>query len=97
MVAYERLHDRSVSVRIKSVKSAGALVRDQRKGLGWSQEELAGKVGVSRLWIGHLEKGKESVEFGLVLRTFRVLGLAMDFAKEEKPRIEWLERGNTGI
>lgn len=79
-------------MRIKTVKSAGALVRDQRKGLGWSQEELAEKVGVSRLWIGHLEKGKESVEFGLVIRTFRVLGLAMDLSKEETRRIEILER-----
>ena len=78
-------------MKIKSAKLAGALVRDQRKGLGWSQEELAERVGVSRLWIGNFEKGKETVEFGLVLRTFRALGLAMDVLKEEKRRIEALE------
>lgn len=80
-------------MKIKSAKAAGALVRDQRKGLGWSQEELAGKVGASRLWIGNFEKGKETVEFGLVLRTFRALGLALDVLKEEKRQIEALETG----
>ena len=83
-------------MKIKSAKAAGALVRDQRKGLGWSQEELAEKVGVSRLWVGNFEKGKETVEFGLVLRTFRALGLAIDISKEEKRRIEALEAGSAG-
>ncbi len=78
-------------MRIKTVKAAGVLVRDQRKGLGWSQQQLAEKVGVSRLWIGHLEKGKETVEIGLVLRTFRVLGLAINLSKEAGGRLGILD------
>ena len=73
-------------MKIKSVKSFGALVRDQRKERGWSQSELAGKVGVSRLWIGHLEKGKESVEIGLVMKTLRTLDLALDLSREKDVR-----------
>ena len=75
-------------VRVKSVRSIGALVRDQRKERGWSQTELAGKVGVSRLWIGNLEKGKESVEAGLLMKTLRVLGLALDVSPEKQPALE---------
>jgi len=65
-------------VRIKTIKSLGELVRDQRKQKGWSQSKLAQQAGVSRLWVGHLEGGKESVEVGLVLKTLRVLGLSLE-------------------
>ena len=78
-------------MKIKSVKSVGALVRDQRKERGWSQEELAGKVGVSRLWIGHLEKGKETVEAGLLMKTLRALGLALDVSREKQVDLEILK------
>jgi y4mF family transcriptional regulator len=76
---------------MKSVRSVGALVRDQRKQRGLSQGQLAEKVGVSRLWVGHLEKGKESVELGLVLRTLRVLELAVDVSRLESLRLDVLD------
>ena len=73
------------------VRSVGALVRDQRKQRGLSQGQLAEKVGVSRLWVGHLEKGKETVELGLVLRTLRVLELAVDVSRLESLRLDVLD------
>ena len=76
---------------MKLVRSVGALVRDQRKQRGLSQGQLAEKVGVSRLWVGHLEKGKESVELGLVLRTLRVLELAVDVSRLESVRLDVLD------
>lgn len=69
-------------MRIKSVENLGQLVSDQRKQRGWSQTQLAEKVGVSRLWISQLENGKESVEFGLVLKTLRALDLALEVSKQ---------------
>lgn len=71
-------------MRIKSVENLGQLVCDQRKQRGWSQTRLAEKVGVSRLWISQLENGKESVEFGLVLKTLRALDLLLDVSKLTK-------------
>jgi y4mF family transcriptional regulator len=65
-------------MRVKTVGTLGELVRDQRKQRGWSQSQLAEKVNVSRLWVGHLEKGKESVELGLVLKTLRALDLNLE-------------------
>lgn len=65
-------------MRIKTVGTVGELVRDQRKQRGWSQTQLAERAGVSRLWIGHLEKGKETVEFGLVLRALRALDINLE-------------------
>jgi HTH-type transcriptional regulator / antitoxin HipB len=71
-------------MRIKTADTLGELVRDQRKHRGWSQTQLAEKVGVSRLWLSQLENGKESVEFGLVLKTLRALELALDLSRLEK-------------
>lgn len=65
-------------MRIKTVETLGELVRDQRKQRGWSQSRLAEKVGVSRLWVGQFENGKETVELGLVLKTLRALNLTLD-------------------
>lgn len=65
-------------MRIHTTKLLGEQVRDRRKRLGWSQSFLAEKVGVSRLWVGQFEKGKSSVELGLVLQTLRELGLSLE-------------------
>jgi len=73
-------------MRIKTVGTIGELVRDQRKQRGWSQTQLAEKAGVSRLWIGHLEKGKETVESGLVLKTLRALEINLEaFLQSNSP------------
>lgn len=70
-------------MRLKTMAGIGILVRDQRRQRGWSQTELAEKVGVSRLWVGHLEKGKESVEAGLVLRTLQALDLSLGVTPQQ--------------
>ena len=67
-----------VPMRIKTVETLGALVRDQRRQRGWSQSRLADKIGASRLWVGQFEKGKETVELGLVLKALRALDLSLD-------------------
>jgi y4mF family transcriptional regulator len=54
-----------------------ALIRSRRKLRGLSQTQLAALAGVSRDWIIGLEKGRSTVEFGLVLRTAKALGLSL--------------------
>lgn len=49
------------------------LFRDARTRAGWSQSELAEKVGVSRQWVSLVETGKTSVEFDLVLGALQAL------------------------
>jgi y4mF family transcriptional regulator len=50
------------------------LFRDGRARVGWSQNELAETVGVSRQWISLVERGKTSVEFDLVVAALQALG-----------------------
>jgi y4mF family transcriptional regulator len=55
----------------------GALIRDARGAAGWSQSDLADRVGVSRQWVSLVERGKTSVEFDLVVSTLQVLGFEL--------------------
>jgi y4mF family transcriptional regulator len=50
------------------------LLRDGRARAGWSQSQLAEKVGVSRQWISLVETGKTSVEFDLAVGVLQALG-----------------------
>jgi len=70
-------------MQIKTTSDVGALIRDRRKRLGLSQQELAKRAGVSRLWIVQLEKGKPTSQIGLALRTLRELGFALDATARE--------------
>lgn len=58
---------------LHSAKDIGALVRDRRVAVGWSQAELAERVGVSRVWVVQVEQGKANAQLGLILRTLREL------------------------
>jgi len=59
------------------------------------ERSLADKVGVSRLWVVEIEKGKSGASIGLLLRTIGALGIALDAEKEGpgKPKDTSLSHG----
>lgn len=65
-------------MQVRTAREMGALIRDRRHGLGWTQARLGAEAGVTRAWVVGLEAGKSSVEFALVLRALAVLGLVAD-------------------
>jgi len=67
-------------VKTQSVRDVAALARRRRGEKGWSQARLAQAVGVGREWIIDFEKGKSTVEWGLVLRTLKELDLRLDLS-----------------
>lgn len=71
---------------VHSVSELGALVRDRRNQLGWSQSRLASKIGVQRLWVSQFEAGKTTVHIGLVMRALRALELEMQIAEMPPPK-----------
>ena len=71
---------------LRAAKEIGALIRDRRSQLNLSQQELARKVGVSRAWLVALEKGKPSVQLGLVLQTLNELGLSIHAGSDVNDR-----------
>lgn len=66
-----------MSLPIRTPADIGALIRAQRKAAGWDQATLAGKVGVSRLWVNQIEAGKPGANLSLVLKTLSVLGVTL--------------------
>jgi y4mF family transcriptional regulator len=75
---------REVAVRIAATKELGRYIRDRRRELALTQVQLATSAKVSRRWLSDLETGKETADFGLVLRTLQALGVVVDLQPEER-------------
>ena len=71
-------------MKFRSPKELGALVRSRRKELELTQQQLAEKTGVQRLWIIQFEAGKPTVELGLVLRTIKALNMQLSAINNEE-------------
>jgi y4mF family transcriptional regulator len=82
LIAGVRRHGYAGGMKFQTSKELAALLRERRKRLGWSQQQVATKVGVGRDWIVQLEKGKPTVELALVLRALRSLGLKLELEED---------------
>src|SRR6266566_1037282 len=59
--------------------SVGERVRGRRRELGWSQDLLAQKAGISKSFLSDLENGKRSIGAETLLDLGRAMGLSLDF------------------
>lgn len=59
---------------IRSARDFGALVRDKRKALGWTQAQLAARSGTGERFIVDLESGKPSCQLEKALIVARTVG-----------------------
>ena len=66
-----------MDTKIKNAEDLGRVVREARKAQKLSQNDLAGMAGTGRRFIVDLEKGKETVQFGKVLRVLATLGVSV--------------------
>jgi HTH-type transcriptional regulator / antitoxin HipB len=64
-------------MQVRTPRDIGGLIRAHRRSLGLDQRSLAARVGVSRLWIGEIERGKPGASLNLVLRTLAELGVTL--------------------
>jgi len=67
-------------MKTQTIRDVASLARQRRSEKGWSQARLAQAVGVGREWIIDFEKGKSTVEWGLVLRTLKELDFQIDLS-----------------
>jgi HTH-type transcriptional regulator / antitoxin HipB len=61
--------------RVNSPSALGAALRERRRKLGLTQDDLALSIGVNRKVVGQLEGGKETVRLDIALNAARALGL----------------------
>lgn len=79
---------------LRSAKEFGTLVRSERERRGWSQSELASRVGVSLPWISQFERGKSTAQIDLVLKTLAALEIRLwagDPHKTSGPQAEMID------
>lgn len=61
------------------MSSVGERIKKRRGELGWTQDHLAQKAGISKSFLSDLENGKRSVSADNLLDIGRVLSLSLDY------------------
>jgi len=56
----------------------GKKVREERAGLGLSQEELAGRAGVHRTYIGMIERAEKNITLENIEKIAKALEISLD-------------------
>ena len=60
-------------------QTVGDRIKQRRNELGWTQDVLAEKAGISKSFLSDLENGKRSVGADTLLDIGRVLSLSLDY------------------
>ncbi len=63
---------------LRTTSDLARLVRDRRRELGLTQEELANLTGLHRTVIGIFEKGERPVRFESILTILHTLGMDLE-------------------
>ena len=56
------------------LEKLGNRIRERRKALGWTQEELAAKADIDRSYIGGVERGERNLSFTMLCGICAALG-----------------------
>jgi len=62
----------------QTLKSLGKKVQKLRKESGYSQEELAHQLGISRVYMGFIEQGRETPSLKLLMKISRKFKLKVE-------------------
>ena len=65
-------------MRIYDSTTFGESLREKRRGLGYTQQDVADFTGFSVSFLSDLERGKETAELGKALYVASMLGLNVD-------------------
>lgn len=63
----------------------GAAIRERRRRLSITQDDLASSIGVNRKVIGQLENGKRTVHVDIALQAARAVGLDVGVEPRGEP------------
>ena len=66
-----------MQVPLKNAADLGALVRQARKAQALRQDDAAGSLGVSENFLGKVERGGETVQWGKLFQVLEGLGVRL--------------------
>jgi y4mF family transcriptional regulator len=64
--------------KVRSPRDIGELVRQRRKQAGLTLKEAAGMAGVGIRFLSELERGKATLQLGMVLEVLQLFGLEVE-------------------
>lgn len=64
-----------MKIPIKNSSAIGEIVRVSRKAQGIRQDDAAGSIGVSENFLGKIERGSDSVQWGKLFQVMEGLGI----------------------
>ncbi len=74
-------------MEIARASDLGAVLRHGRLQKGWSQQELAGKLGVTRQWVASVEAGAPTARVGLVIDALRWVDVLIETRPDDSQAI----------
>lgn len=79
-----------MQVTLKNAADLGALVRQARKAQSLRQDDAAGSLGVSENFLGKVERGGETVQWGKLFQVLEGLGvrLIVDLSPEVEAQLD---------
>jgi transcriptional regulator with XRE-family HTH domain len=66
-----------MKIDIESPEQVGAVIRASRKAMQIRQDDAAGIIGVSENFLGKVERGGETVQWGKLFQVMQELGLTV--------------------
>jgi y4mF family transcriptional regulator len=63
--------------KVANPKDIGQLIRHRRKGAGLTLKDAAGMAGVGVRFLSELERGKTTLQIGLVIEVLQLFGLEL--------------------
>ena len=69
------------------LKQLGTRIRNKRKTLGWTQEDLASSAQIDRSYIGGVERGERNLTFTVLCQICVALGCDVAALTESLPEL----------
>ncbi len=66
-----------MKINIENPQQLGRIIRATRKAIDLRQDDAAGSIGVSENFLGKVERGGETVQWGKLLKVVQELGLTL--------------------
>lgn len=76
-------------INIKQASAIGSIVRVVRKSQGMRQDDAAASIGVSENFLGKVERGSKSVQWGKLFQVLDELGIYITLDVPDEVAVEW--------
>lgn len=74
-------------MEIARADDIGAALRRGRLGKGWTQQQLADMLGVTRQWVAGIEAGAPTARLGLVIDALRCVDIVLETRADDSQAI----------